>query len=90
MDGKDSLLFQGLDVQVSIQINKSRGLRNLSIFFATVYVKLWTHAHLAVKAPTEDVNLFKALQHYKSVDETSSKATYQKMSRCLFTCRKIW
>ena len=45
-----------------------------------VYVKPWTLAHFAVKAPHEDLNLLTAIQHFESVDETIAKATYQKMS----------
>ena len=45
-----------------------------------MYVKPWTLAHLAVKAPHGDLNLLKAIQHFEFVDETIAKATYQKMS----------
>ena len=55
-----------------------QGLRNLCIFFATVYVKIWTLAHVAVKAPNEDLKLLKTLQQYKSVDKKISKATSKK------------
>ena len=70
MDGKGSLFFQGLfRSQFKLTSKESQGLRNLCIFFATVYVKPWTLAHLAVKAPHEDLNLLKAMQHFESVDE---------------------
>ena len=63
LDGKDYLFLQGLDVLVSVQTNMKReALRNLCIFFATVYVKIWTLAHVAVKAPNEDLKLLKTLQ----------------------------
>ena len=44
-----------------------------------MYVKIWTLAHVAVKAPIEDLKLLKTLQQYKSVDEKISKATSEKM-----------
>ena len=80
VDGKDSLLFQGLDVQVSIQTNRKRKWRTKkSVYTFCNSIRKTLDAHLAVKAPNEDLNLLKALQHYKSVDETISKATHQKM-----------
>ena len=39
---------------------------------------------MAVKAPNEDLKLLQALQQYKSVNKTISKATFQKMSRHLW------
>ena len=66
--------------QFKLTSKESRGLRNLCIFFAAVYVKPRTLAHLALKTPHEDLNLLKAIQHFESVDETIAKTTYQKMS----------
>ena len=65
--------------QFKLTQKERQRLRNLCIFFATVYVKIWTLAHIAVKATNEDMKLLKTLQQYKSVDEKISKATSKKM-----------
>ena len=45
-----------------------------------VIVKPWTRAHLAVKAPNDNLT---CLKRYESVDNTISKECYQKISEHL-------
>ena len=76
--------------QFKVTSKKSLELKNLYILFVTVYIKPWTHAHLAVEAPSEDLNLLISLQHYKFLVETVSKKLIKSCQGISGTCRKNW
>ena len=63
---------------------EQNGLRDLCIFYARVYVKNWISAPLAVKAPSNDLHLYKDLEAYRTVNKGISEATTKKMGRHLW------
>lgn len=65
--------------QFKLTAKEEKGLRDLCIFFASIYVRAWTTAPLAAKAPNHDLHLLKSLQNYSSVNPQISKSTLHKM-----------
>lgn len=66
--------------QFKLTAYEEKGLRNLCIFFARIYVKAWTTAPLAVRAPQDDLHLLQSLVAYNAINKAISKATSQKMA----------
>lgn len=54
------------------------------MFFARIYVKAWITAPLAVKAPNNDLSLYKDLEAYKTINKGISETTTEKMGRHLW------
>lgn len=65
--------------QFKLTPRENRGLRDLCIFFARIYVRAWTTAPLAAKASNGDLVLLKALQNYSTINTAISNATFHKM-----------
>lgn len=70
-------MFRG---QFKLTQREEQGLRRMSIFVVTVYVKYWIEAPLPMSAPRNDLELLKTLHTYKSIDKAVSKATLEKFS----------
>ena len=66
--------------QFKLTAHEEKGLRDLCIFFARVYVKAWTTAPLAVRAPQDDLHLLQNLVAYSAINKAIFKATSQKMA----------
>lgn len=65
--------------QFQLSTREETGLRQLCIFFATVYVKAWYTAPLASAAANNDLQLLKCLLKYSSTNSAISKVTSHKM-----------
>ena len=61
--------------QFKLTAHEEKGRRDLCIFFARVYVKAWTTAPLAVRAPQDDLHLLQNLVAYSAINKAISKAT---------------
>ena len=64
--------------QFKLIAKQCRGLRDLCIFFAIIYVKAWTTASRSAEAPLNDLELLKSLQAYSAINERISDATVNK------------
>ena len=63
---------------------QQRRLRELCIFLFCEYVETWAVAHIAVKAPRSDINLFKKLESYQIINKKKFKAAFKK------TAGRLW
>jgi hypothetical protein len=66
--------------QFSLTAREEKGLRELCIFFARVYVKAWYTAPLPTAVPNNDLQLLKSLLAYSSVNAAISKAASRKLA----------
>lgn len=66
--------------QFSLTAREEKGLRELCIFFARIYVKAWYTAPLPTAAPNNDLQLLKSLVAYSSVNAAISEAASRKLS----------
>jgi len=66
--------------QFPLSAREEKGLRELCIFFARVYVKAWYTAPLPTAAPNNDLQLLKSLLAYSSVNAAISKAASRKLA----------
>lgn len=65
--------------QFKMTTREVKGLRDLNIFVALVYTKAWFRATNAVTAPSNDLDLIKALLKYQQVNATVSSAAMKKL-----------
>ncbi|XP_067621941.1 uncharacterized protein [Eurosta solidaginis] len=73
-----------LQSQFKMSVKDEQGLRDISLFIVTVYVKPWLRCSLAVKAPNQDLLFLKTLKDYERVDKLISKAALGKFSHHLW------
>ena len=66
--------------QFTLTAREEKGLRELCIFFARVYVKAWYTAPLPTAAPNNDLQLLKSLSAYSTINAAISKAASRKMA----------
>ena len=64
--------------QFKLTAKQCRGLRDLCIFFAIIYVKAWTTASRSAEAHLNDLELLKSLQAYSAINKRISDATVNK------------
>ena len=57
--------------QFHLTAHEVKGLRDLCIFFIRVYVKSWTTAAVAIRAPHDDLHLLKSLMSYRAINGLS-------------------
>jgi hypothetical protein len=63
---------------------EEKGLQDLCVFAASVYLKAWIMAPLAASAPYSDFQLLKSLLGYYTINPAISKATSLKFSNHLW------
>lgn len=59
-------------------------LRDTSIFIVMIYIETWFTAPLAANAPSHDLQFFKKLYNYQSIDKSVSTATVEKFKNHLW------
>lgn len=70
--------------QLKLTKKDSGGLKEVCVFIVMVYVKPWLQCSSAVKAPFQDLCFLKKLKDYEKVDESISKAAFQKLCQHLY------
>ena len=66
--------------QFKLTVREEKGLRELCIFFARVYVRAWHIAPISTAAPNNDLQFLKSLLAYSAINTAISKATSRKMA----------
>lgn len=67
-----------------LNLTEFDGLRDVTIFIVTLYVKAWFSTTRAAEAPNNDLNFLKALAGYASIDEIVSKRLVKRF------CAHLW
>ncbi|GBO27655.1 hypothetical protein AVEN_215865-1 [Araneus ventricosus] len=70
--------------QLKSNTKDKEALLHVCLFIVTIYVKPWLQWILAVKAPYKDLCFLKSLKVYEKVNESISKAAFQKFSQHLW------
>jgi len=65
--------------QFRLTAREVRGLRDLCVFFAKLYVRSWMTAPVAATAPQNDLSLLQSLLAYEGIHAGISKATSRKL-----------
>lgn len=79
-------MFRG---QFRLTLREEKGLRDLCLFFAKIYMKAWFQCPIAACAPRNDLCLMQDLQKYSEINKDISDVTSQKMSRHLWYLAEV-
>lgn len=74
-------MFRG---QFHLTQKEEKGLQDVCVFAARVYLQAWISAPLAASAPYNDLHLLKSLLEYSAINTTISKAASLKFSKHLW------
>ena len=66
--------------QLNLSAGQMKGLRRICAFIAIVYIPAWFRTPMSVAASRNDLNFFKTLDSYKTVDEEIALAALNKFS----------
>ena len=74
-------LFRG---EFTLTNEEKIGIRDICIFLAKLYLKVWIQSPMAAKAPRLDLEFLKNLNAYREVDKNISRITINKL------CNHLW
>jgi hypothetical protein len=70
--------------QLSLEAKIVDGLRQLTLFYALIYVKAWMMAPSAAEAPINDLRFCNQLVKYKEINRSISEAGLEKFQNHLW------
>ena len=74
-------LFRG---EFTLTKKEKIGIRDICIFLAKLYLKVWIQSPMAAKAPQLDLEFFKNQNAYREVDKKISRIAINKL------CNHLW
>jgi hypothetical protein len=74
------LFREPLQLSADIQKRVQKGLEQLSLFSTLIYTKSWISAPSVADAPVNDLNLYKDLITYKTINSEISEAALNKFA----------
>ena len=75
MDGEGDILFKNYLFRGEFTLTKEEkiGIRDICIFLAKLYPKVWIQSPMAAKTPRLDLEFFKNLNAYREFDKKKNK-----------------